>query len=90
MKSLVMFAFLAVCATQVYSFHLPYPTHHLLGCPENHLSPYYNYPSVNTLPCQTHVPCQSCHGCQTCYKPKKSSELYPCPYRQHGPCECKH
>uniref|UniRef100_A0A182W815 TNFR-Cys domain-containing protein n=1 Tax=Anopheles minimus TaxID=112268 RepID=A0A182W815_9DIPT len=89
MKSLATLVFLVVCTTQVYSS----PDHHFLGYPDNHLSHYYDCPSVvschdrhHYLP---HVPCKTCHGCQSC-KPKKSSELYHCPYRQHGPCECKH
>uniref|UniRef100_A0A182YSB2 Uncharacterized protein n=1 Tax=Anopheles stephensi TaxID=30069 RepID=A0A182YSB2_ANOST len=96
MKSVATLVFLVVCATQAYSFLHPYPAfhgHHLVGCPDYHLSPYYKYPSVpschgshHVLP---HVPCKTCHGCQSC-KDKKSSELYPCPYRQHGPCECNH
>uniref|UniRef100_A0A182RDH0 Uncharacterized protein n=1 Tax=Anopheles funestus TaxID=62324 RepID=A0A182RDH0_ANOFN len=67
--------------------------HDLLGYENNYLSHHYGCPSLvshhvrpHYLP---HVPCKTCHGCQSC-KTKKSSELYPCPYRQHGPCECNH
>uniref|UniRef100_A0A182NIU1 TNFR-Cys domain-containing protein n=1 Tax=Anopheles dirus TaxID=7168 RepID=A0A182NIU1_9DIPT len=92
MKSLFTLVFLVVCAAQAYSLLLPAPdcAGHHLGYVNNYLNHYYDYPG---LPCHgrphylPHAPCKTCQGCRSCKT--TGSELYPCPYRQHGPCECK-
>uniref|UniRef100_A0A182Q039 Uncharacterized protein n=1 Tax=Anopheles farauti TaxID=69004 RepID=A0A182Q039_9DIPT len=104
MKSFITLVFLVVCATQAYSYLYPgldcagshlrygdlygdlYGGHHL-----GYASTYSNH--VYGLPCHghrhhlPHRPCKTCQGCRSCKT--KSSELYPCPYRKHGPCECQ-
>ncbi|KFB51489.1 AGAP006554-PA-like protein [Anopheles sinensis] len=83
MKSLLLVVLLVACATQVYSGCLTSAcSYHKPGYMRSN---YVHYPAQYEVvaydePCH-HEPVYHAPPC-----PTKSSELYPCPYRQHGPC----